>query len=107
MSLTVWLSALKPCEVYERNVTHNLGRMAREAGLYEVLWRPDENGWTIAAQLIPTLEAGLAKLLLCPDHFRQFNPENGWGSYEGLVDFVRSYLDACREHPAATVEVSR
>ncbi len=28
--------------LYWRNITHNLGRMAVEAGIYEALWRPEE-----------------------------------------------------------------
>jgi hypothetical protein len=26
--------------VYNANITHNLGKMAEKAGLYETLWRP-------------------------------------------------------------------
>lgn len=29
-------------EVYWANITHNLGKMAREAGIYTALWRPGE-----------------------------------------------------------------
>lgn len=94
-------------EVYWRNITHNLNRMAGEANIYKHLWRPDEIGITTAVQLIEPLEAGLALLQSEPDRFREFNPPNGWGTYEGLVDFVADYLNACKEHPDATVEVSR
>ena len=31
-------------EVYSANITHNLGGMADEAGIYEALWRPEEVG---------------------------------------------------------------
>lgn len=94
-------------EVYSRNITHNLNKMAAEAGIYAALWRPDESGFTHAQQLIAPLEQGLALLKSDPDRFRQFNPENGWGTYESLLDFVADYLHACREWPSASVEVSR
>src|SRR5260221_6791232 len=42
-------------EVYWANITHNLGLMARECGLYEPLWRPVENGITHARQLVEPL----------------------------------------------------
>ena len=42
--------------VYEDNITHNLGDMAEEAGLYYVLWRPEELGKTKASQIIELLE---------------------------------------------------
>lgn len=94
-------------EVYSANITHNLGKMATEAGVYEALWRPEEIGITLAAQLITPLITGLYFLRSNPDYFMQFNPGNGWGDYEGLVDFVSNYLAACKAHPTATVSVSR
>lgn len=60
-----------------------------------------------AALLIEPLRAGLALLESDPERFRRHNPENGWGSYEGLVSFVRGYLRACERYPQATVSVSR
>lgn len=94
-------------EVYSRNITHNLASMANAAGIYEVLWRPEEVGITKAEQLIEPLRVGLAVLRDDPPKFRQHNPPNGWGSFEGLVDFVESYLTACEEYPEAEVRVSR
>lgn len=93
--------------VYENNITHNLCNMADKAGLYEVLWRADEQGYTKASQLIPLLGSGLDRLLENPEYYKQFNPSNGWGSYEGLVKFVRSYLQACWDYPEAEIEISR
>lgn len=90
-------------EVYQANITHNLTTMARHAGLYEPLWRPLESGYTQAFQLIPSLRDGLAELQTFPDKYREFNPENGWGSYEALVGFVAEYLAACERWPEARV----
>ena len=94
-------------EVYEDNITHNLGKMAGEAGIYEALWRPEEVGITKAEQLIEPLQAGLKNLKTTPEIYREHNPSNGWGSYEGLTSFVERYIDACKEYPEATVSVSR
>ena len=107
MSLDISLIETIPTEVYEAGITHNLGKMAAEAGIYEYLWHPEEVGITAAKHLIPLLEAGLKLLLSDPDRFRQFNPENGWGTYEGLVNFTAKYLDACLTHPDAEIRVSR
>jgi len=94
-------------EVFWRNITHNLGRMASEAGIYKHLWRPEEIGITKAAQLIGPLSAGLELLRSSPERFKVLNPANGWGDYDGLVDFVDAYLAACKAHPDADVSVSR
>lgn len=90
-------------EVYSRNITHNLNTMAEEAGIYKAMWRPEEIGIERAKQLIEPLEVGLEKLKADPERFKEFNPSNGWGTYEGLVDFVEDYLSACRRWPEAKV----
>jgi len=107
MSLDVYLRKKVMSDVYTDNITHNLNKMAAEAGIYEALWRPDEIGITHAHQLIPILLKGLEKLRANSEHYEKFNPPNGWGSYDGLVRFVRCYLAACREDPDAEIEVSR
>ena len=94
-------------EVWSANITHNLNDMAREAGIYKALWRPEEIGITHARELIHPLTCGLAALKLDPDRFRKFNPENGWGNYETLVNFVDGYLTACVENPDAEVHADR
>lgn len=94
-------------EVYWANITHNLSKMAKHAGIYQHLWRPDEIGVTVASQLSEPLKEGLIKLLTNPEEFKELNPSNGWGTYEGLVQFVTNYLIAIAEHPNAIVEVSR
>jgi len=94
-------------EVYSANITHNLGKMAEEVEIYKYLWRPDELGITKAKELIEPLREGLHKLKLEPDKYREFNPDNGWGTYEVLVKFVENYLNACYNYPNAEVSVSR
>jgi len=94
-------------EVYEANITHNLNRMAAVADIYDVLWRPDENGILKAKQLIEPLERGLNKLLQNPEYFKTFDSPNGWGKYENFVPFVENYLLACKEFPEAEVVVWR
>ena len=107
MSLDITLTAVRPTSVFDYNVTHNLNKMADAAGIYKHLWRPEELGIKKAEELIKPLEEGLSLLLSDPERFKKFNPPNGWGDYDGLVKFVSEYLNACRENPDATIEVSR
>ncbi len=93
--------------VCEINATHNLTKMAAEALLYRPLWRPDESGIEKAGDLIPALEAGIARMESEPDYFRLFNPENGWGDYDGFLEVLRHLLKGCRDHPEASVYASR
>ncbi|MES2464869.1 MAG: hypothetical protein V4671_30255 [Armatimonadota bacterium] len=115
MSLDVYLQADYPAAPgmppakyeYSANITHNLNRMAEAAGLYGVVWRPDENGIETAAQLIEPLEKGIALLKSDPARFEQFNASNGWGMYKHFVPFLEKYLEACRECPIARVSACR
>jgi len=118
MSLDVYLYDKNVCphcgqnteetsELYWRNITHNLGAMAKRAALYQALWHPEEIGIIHANQLIPILTMGLDVLKEYPDYFRTFNAINGWGKYENLVSFVETYLDACKLYPNSFVRVSR
>lgn len=94
-------------EVYSANITHNLNIMADKAGIYNHLWRPDEINIIKAKELIEPLRQGLHELKSEPEKYEKFNPENKWGSYDGLVKFVEKYLNACYEYPDADVRVSR
>ena len=94
-------------EVYSANITHNLAPMAREAGIYQCLWRPDEIEIKKAGDLIEPLKDGLALLQSDPKRFKAFNPSNGWGDYEGLLRFVGGYLTACYWFPEADISVWR
>jgi hypothetical protein len=108
-------------EVYRCNITHNLGKMASEAGIYEALWRPyrlrddyiksgldeeyeyESRTVILAQELIPYLEKGLEDLEMRPEHFEKWNSPNGWGTYINFVSFVCEYLQACKEYPKAVV----
>lgn len=93
--------------LYTSNITHNLGYMAEEAGIYKHLWRPEEIEITKASQLIEPLRAGLALMKSDPARFKKHNASNGWGLYEHFVPWVTEYLAACESWPNSTVEVSR
>ena len=114
MSLDVDLMVTQPCSVYSSNITHNLGKMASEVKLsngmtlYQVLWRPDEQvGLKYAKDISELLDEGWNILMADPEHFKKFDPDNGWGSYEGLEKFVYNYRNACWDNPDAELSISR
>lgn len=107
MSLDVKLVDENGDSLYEDNITHNLGQMADRAGIYKCLWRPDENGFEFAEQIIEPLQKGLCSMVSHPAQYEKLNPPNGWGTYEGLVLWCIAYLKACQEYPKARIEVCR
>ena len=124
-------TSVRDC-LFSRNITHNLGRMASEAGVYYALWHPadildpgsndrirelrrqkryDEEAVARsslpvvhASDLVGPLRQGLSLLTSDPARFQLLNPGNGWGDYGGLLEFVREYLAACERFPESTVE---
>jgi len=114
MSLDVYLMVTQPVSVYDANITHNLGKMASAVKLsngmtlYDILWRPDEQeGLKFARDISELLDEGFNILLSSPEEYKRYNPENGWGSYDGLCNFVYNYRNACWENPDAELRVSR
>ena len=106
MSLDFYLSQ-DGKEMFSRNITHNLGKMADAAGIYKCLWRPEENGFVKASQCVEPLKAGLLALVSDPERFQKFDSPNGWGLYIHFAPLVTAVLMACIEYPDADVEVSR
>lgn len=110
MSLDVYLTKIvtERKTVFESSITHNLGAMAREAGIYEALWRPEEIFTEPkASDIIPLLEEGLKKLKADPERFKLFDSSNGYGVYDDFVPFLEEYLQACKENPDADIRADR
>lgn len=114
-------------EMYSANITHNLGDMASEAGIYEALWRPyrlkegynipeddhnaeykfEEENPVRAFEIIPIIEKGLKDMLARSEHYKTFDSPNGWGLYVHFIPFIERYLEALRKYPEAFVECDR
>jgi hypothetical protein len=97
----------EPEEIYSANITHNLGAMAKEAGIYGIVWRPEENGIAKAEQLIAPLGKAIEDMKLDSERYEKHNAPNGWGMYKHFLPWLEGYLDACREYPNANVRASR
>ena len=113
MSLDVYISAVRTVNVYEGYISHNLNKMAMEVKLsngrtlYEVLWRPEEHNYTKARDIVPLLAEGIMILCSERERFLPFNPSNGWGNYDNLVQFTQNYLNASLENPDGEIQACR
>lgn len=107
-------------EFWHGNITHNLAEMAEDClsfeegyqrySLYNLLWRDTQAPFT--GNYLNVYIAHLAYCLYVlrnnPDYFKQYNPSNGWGTYEQLVEFVHSFIHALIDMPeGSTIEYSR
>ena len=95
-------------EVWSGNITHNLGAwrgtgMAQhvplQSGLtlYDILWRPDEHNYDyLTSDYISEVKEGLQYLQNHPEELKIYNPSNGWGNYDVLLNFVGNLYNAIK-----------
>lgn len=89
------------------NYTHNITEMADAIGVYSCLWRPEENGFTEARQIIPYLERGIKRMLQNHEKLKKLNPENGWGSYDSFLHWLNEVKEACERNPHHHIHACR
>lgn len=94
-------------EVFDQNITHNLGNMAEAAGLYMPIWCPEEVGINRAEDLLPLLQSGIDKMEKDPEAFKEHDAPNGWGTYEDFLPWLIKLRDACEEYPLAKISISK
>jgi len=94
-------------EVFDANITHNLNQMASEAGIYEIIWHPEEAGVKQAEELIAPLRKAIAEMKADPKRFEKYDAENGWGLLEHFLPWLEHLLVACEEYPDAVVSARR
>lgn len=104
MSLDFYLDKVMLTNIYWRNITHNLGKMWREAGIYDDLYNSDGKK---AGDIVESLKLGYKKMLNNPDKYKALEPDNGWGNYQNALDFLDSVIKHCEEHPDATIRISK
>ena len=123
-----WYKDNNTIEIKSFNITHNLNKMAEEAGIYNALWRPykllpsyplkfnnayddemafEDNATVTTSLIIDPLELGLTLLKSNPKRFKAFNPDNGWGTYEILCKVTSEYLEKCKQNPNSIISVWR
>jgi hypothetical protein len=61
---------------------------------------------TNAGQSLPTLQRAVTAMEADPEKYQAMNPANGWGDYEGALDYLRKLRDACAAYPNATIHIS-
>lgn len=106
MSLDIELKIDGDC-VWSGNMTHNLNKIAIEAGVYECIWRPDEIGIKYAKDNISNLRFALGIFYSNYNELKKLNPPNGWGDIDGLIEVTQGFLGACTEYPDAIIYCDR
>jgi len=99
MGLDIW--QICPCckESHDdgRNYTYNVSKMWYEAmpGSKQFV---DIDGMT-GDDSIPVLQTAITRLKADPDKYQAMNPENGYGTYTGFVEFLEELKKMAVENP--------
>lgn len=59
------------------------------------------------AKSVPILTAAIAELRNNYDDYQPMEPDNGWGTYWGFIEFLQNLLNAANEHPDSVWEAWR
>ena len=107
---------------WHANITHNMNKMAMcipvkfevngkkyDGTLYSYVWRPEEQYPSVANTDIvgKALEVGICYMVTHRDELLQYNPSNGWGSYDAFLMWLVNYMRVCKENPDCLIEVDR
>lgn len=88
------------CASHTVDPTTNLRPMWEAAGIdFDAL-----EGKT-AAEIKPVLKAAIAAMEADPEKFKELNPPNGWGDYEGLLKVLRRLHDDCDRASTSVLEL--
>lgn len=103
ISLDIDTGGPEPAEVLEvGNCTSNVAPMWKQA--LGVRLR-DYDGVPCERALAP-LRDGIRRMEDDPAKHRAMEPENGWGDYEGALNYLRKLADACAANPKCTIRIS-
>jgi len=105
-------------ETESLRITHNLSTLVDKCGrlsgtpYYKIIWRPDElydvqNGNVSVSVILDDLLKLLNDLLENEIVLKQYLPDNGFGTYEGLIKFVCKYIYLCYQNKDAYIYCCR
>ena len=103
MSLNIGINAKREIEIYETNVTYNLSKMYYKCIDKEKGFRA-LNGMS-CEKALPILNNAIKDMIDNKEEYENLNPENGWGSYAGLLERLREMRDCCEDNPDGIFEV--
>jgi hypothetical protein len=101
LDLSIAPNSCKHCgkgdDTLEFNYTYNVSQM-----WYEIY--PDDEGMVqldgmTGQEAAPKIQKAIEEMLSKPAKMKKFQPANGWGSYEGFLQFLKDVLEACKECP--------
>lgn len=97
MSVDLSIRAKREINIYEANITYNLAPMYYKAidkdlGLKKLKSMNCEKA-------LPIINKAIDDMVKNKQEYEKLNPENGWGTYEGLLKTFREIREVCEDNP--------
>lgn len=96
MSVDLSIKAKRLVEIYETNITYNLAPMYykaidKELGLKKI------KGMS-CKKALPIIENAIKDMIDNKEEYKKLNPENGWGTYDGLLEKFKEIRNICEDN---------
>jgi len=91
-------------------ITHNCGEIAEHipidytSTLHDYVWLGKDETTDHMREI---LRIGITYMIDHKEHLEQWNPVNGWGSYEEFLFWLLDYWRACINNPGCKIKISR
>jgi len=93
-----------PVTVFRNNYTSNAYKMFRLAFRSKEHFKAFDN--KSAKECLMEIDSALKIMKANPYRFKKYNPENGYGDYEGAYHFLFNFGVACLRYPKAKIGIS-
>lgn len=101
MSLDIGIKAKREIYIYDSNVTYNLA---------DIYYKCIDGGFNslnekTCKEALPILNKAIENMLENEKEYRKLEPNNGWGTYDGLLQELRDLKICCEDNPDGIIEV--
>lgn len=103
MSLDISISATKRVEIFDRNITYNLASMYYKCIDKELGFKKLNN--MSCKEALPILNSAIKDLIENQEEYERLNPENGWGTYDDLLEKIKDMRNCCEDNPDGIIDV--
>lgn len=86
----------------EANITYNVGTLIRKSTNWDLKNGVGEK----LTDLIPKLLVGIRELTLNEKEYQQYEPANGWGNIEGVINLYENIIKAWKELKEGSEEIA-
>lgn len=90
--------------LYSCNITHNISKMWRESGCYNVIYSDNQ---IPSEEAIPVLKNALEYFNKNKKTLEKFNSPNGWGNYDNAHNFLSNLLNECIKRPKTILFIDK